>query len=219
MARNGRTALVAVVALGLSVAGCEDDGSGSCTLVDPTLSLSTLTVAATGGFDDFGSAGAAMGYAVDSTNDLTVVAALKFPLPGGQYGFTLGCSAADAAASWSVVPTGWPTPSGVDATTWPILESVLTNSTGIRALTSTSSGAVFILLEGDPTLAAPTRILVADSGDVTLFREDGPYDRIEASGLQFREVDGLGAGAQLTGSEVVRIDWLAFDWPTPGMEL
>jgi hypothetical protein len=190
--------------------GCEPD-------LVANLTLPSLTIAAQGGFDDFDSAGAALGYAVDTTNGLTVVAAAKFQLPGASYAFASSCDAAAAARSFSVVSPGAPAPSGVDVASWPILRAALADTNGIRALSARSSGGVLILIEGDPTQASPTRILVADSGGFTLFRDDGPADRLEGYGVRFREVDRLGSGAQLAGGRVVEIDYLAFTWPTPGL--
>jgi hypothetical protein len=214
MVRNGRMALAAAAAVVL-LGGCPAKEESGCEPdLQADLTLPALTIAAQGGFDDFG-AGAAQGYAVDTTNGVTVVAAMKFQLPGASYSFAPSCDAESAARAFTVVSAG--APSGVDVATWPILEAALANTSGIRALTASSSGGILILLEGDPTQATPTRILVADSGDFTLFRDDGPADRVEAHGVRFREVDRLGTGALLSGGRVVQIDALFFGWPTPGI--
>lgn len=190
--------------------GCEPD-------LRVDLTLPSLTVAAQGGFDDFGSGGAALGYAVDTTNGVTVVAAMKFQLPGASYAFAPPCDAQSSARALTVVDAGAPAPSGVDVGTWPILRAALADTSGLRAITSASLGGVLVLIEGDPTQATPTRILVADSGSFTLLRNEGPADQIEAHDVRFREVDRLGADAILAGGRVVEIGQLSFTWPTPGM--
>jgi hypothetical protein len=208
--------LVGATALAL-LGGCPAKDELGCEDVRADLTLPALTVAAQGGFDDFDSAGAALGYAVDTANAMTVVAALKFQLPGASYSVVPSCDAAASARTLTVLPAGAPAPSGVDVGGWPILRAALADTAGLRAITSAALGGVLILIEGDPTQATPTRILVADSGSFTLLRNDGPSDQIEGHNVRFREVDRLGAGAILAGGRVVEIGYLAFTWPTPGM--
>lgn len=218
MNRIGAVGRVVVAAAWVALAGCGDDAPSACNSgVTADRALGGLTIAATGGFDDWGSAGAAFAYAVDATNELTVVTALAFQLPLYSAEFTPRCDPLESATAYTVAVSA---PSGVDVTTYPILRAALADTNGIRALAAADRGAVLVLLAGDPTVETPARIYVAEAGSVTLIRNDGGTDTIVAHDLQFREVDGLGSGASVVASgEVVRIAQLVFDWATPGMAL
>jgi hypothetical protein len=189
------------------ISGCGGDESGDGR-VDRDMELAA---AETGGFDDWSSPGAAMGYAVDPEQRLILVTALKFSLSFYTGEFEPPSSARAALDGYQVRPANGPLTD--DVARYPLLATAITDTTGVRAL-SGSQSVTAILLEGDFQRSSPERVWVSDGGSLTLTREDDYFDYLDGR-LILSETSGLGDGASVLGDgERVRIRGLAFSFNT-----
>lgn len=199
--------LLTLCALLASMSGCGSSGGGAEEIkADATFSLDA---AATGGFDDWGSPGAAFGYAVDETNGYLLVVGLKFSLPAYQVTFT------EFGAATDYLVSDPPTPLEDDVVAYPLLGDAMLNTAGIRTMTLNATGVSAVLLKGAADGEGPPEALyIADEGQLMLTRGDGPGDTLEGA-LRFREVDKLGPGAKIVpGGEVIQVNAIYFSWPT-----
>jgi hypothetical protein len=168
-----------------------------------------LDVTDTGGYDDFSSPGAALGFAVDADAGWILVAALKFELPMAEKEFVVSADTAALLAGYDVKPA--PNVLADAMAKYPVLAAAVTDTEGIRTM---ASGAMFVLLRGDVTGAAPEQVFVAHAGLATLLRLDGPEDVLEGA-LSFVEVTGLGdTAAVVAGGDTVDLAPFSFTWST-----
>ena len=196
---------VAVLMTALLCCACANDGDVHPT--DPDIDRTIeLDETATGGFDDWSSPGAALGYAVDAEEGLILVTALRFSLPFYE-------GSLSPVSYWGTVASEWEVrsvdPLADDVAAYPLLAAALTDTDGIREL---PGGVAAVLLEGDFDAATPQRIWVSDHGEVTLTREDGGVDYLSGT-LRLREVTALGDDAD-AGDGAVLVDGFAFSWDT-----
>ena len=184
--------------------GEKPDGAEADEVVDPT--LVTLNISAQGGFDDWDSPGAALGYAVDEEQRLTLVVALKFNLPLASEDFEISPNVEATIAGYKVEPEA---PLLVDDVgQFPILQAATTDTIGIRTM---ASPATVILLEGNPSAESPGRIFVARGGTVSLFRKDDG-DVIEGW-VEMTEVTALGAEGEIAADgEVLKLSPFYFEF-------
>jgi hypothetical protein len=170
-----------------------------------------LDLAEGGGFDHWGTPGAALGYSTDANQRLMLVVALKFSLP--VYSVTLAPQSAPTQTlrEYDVKP---PNSAIVDDVgRLPLLASAITDTDGIRSLSGSKTIAAF-LLEGDFQAPVPERTWVAFGGEVTLTREEDYYDYLDGS-LQFQEVSSLGDSARvLDDGETLGLEGFAMNWNT-----
>lgn len=166
-----------------------------------------LTFTSQGGFDDFSSPGAALGWAVDEEKGTILIVALKFDLPLATKEFQISPDVAATLLGYTVKPDAEFLQQDVGV--WPLLQAGITDTIGVRTM---AFDATVILLEGDLADPTPARIFVADSGTVSLFRKDGPSDIVEGSATVV-EVTGLGQEGQVKpGGEVFSISPFYFEW-------
>jgi len=164
----------------------------------------------TGGFDDFGGNGAALGYAIDVTNDRIFLVALSFQFP--YYSGTFKSSSDYLGAAKSYKTTEPVLPLVNDVADYPLLASIITDTYGVRKM---KPKVIAILVEGALSETSAQKIFVADKGEFLFTREDGPYDIIEADNLRFRQITGLGEGAAgAEPGEAIEINQMYFDWDT-----
>jgi hypothetical protein len=188
------------------ISGCGDDSDDE--QVDRKMELFASD---TGGFDDWSSPGAAVGYAVDPEQRLILVTALKFTLSFYSGNFKPPSSAEAALEGYEVRPANGPLTD--DVARYPLLATAITDTTGVRALNG-SQTVTAILLEGDFQQASPERVWISDGGSVTLTREEDYFDYLDGR-LILSETNGIGDSASvLDDGERVEISGLAFSWNT-----
>lgn len=183
-----------IVCLGL-IAGCDLLNAESSEPV-------AWSTAQQGGFDDFGSRGAALGYAVDDTGRILVIG-LRFSKPVYQQLFLPSMDGLASAQAWSgggVVP-----PMVDDVQALPALEPLLTDTEGLRGM----HGDITAVLS-DPESG---QLWISIGGAIQLTREDGPYDRVEGS-LVMRPVTALGEAAQWEHGSRVSVRAIDLQWDT-----
>ena len=140
-----------------------------------------------GGFDDFGSAGAALGYSINESDGMIMILGVKFTLPLYQTEFTPDSDSVDNAELYE-----WGITNSVledDVVTYPLLAYGITNTTGLR--TSLNNNFIGILLKGDFSNSTPDKIYIATRGSINLTREDEPNDIVDGS-LEFTEIEKNG---------------------------
>jgi len=172
-----------------------------------------LNISDTGGFDDFSSPGAALGFAVDEEQGHILVAALKFDLPLATKTFVVP---GDVEATLEGYDAGT-VPESLDGAVaqYPPLASAVTDTAGIRSM---SGEVTLLLLQGDVAAGELASAYVADSGEVTLHRLDGPKDTLEGS-ASFVQVTGFGKGGKpVPGGQRVNIAPFYFEWATGEQE-
>lgn len=164
-----------------------------------------------GGFDDWSSDGAALGYAVDEAAGRILVVGMRFELPVYRETFQVAGAPEEGARGWA---TRAPDALAEDAAEIPLLGAALTDTAGVRAL---PSPLVAILLEGDLQSEQPDRIWASAGGEVVLTREDSDLDRAEGA-LDLYAVSDLGEDAARIlageGPDALRIDGIDFSWHT-----
>jgi hypothetical protein len=178
-------------------------GLSGCELLeaDPAEQLEWSTTQS-GGFDDFGSEGAALGYAVDGSGRILVIG-LRFTLPVYQQRFRPDADGVAAARQWAagaIVP-----PMADDVTAMPALAGLITDTQGLRGMHTDITAFLF-----DP---ADERLWIAVGGAVQLTREDGPYDRVEGA-LTLRPIRATGEAAGFDDGPRLAVDGIDFRWDT-----
>ncbi len=192
---------------GDAAVGVPDAADSSAFETSPAPTPLKLTISTQGGFDDFSSPGAALGYAVDEAQGMILIVALKFNLPLAAKDFSISPDLAATLLAYTVKPDAELLQDDVAA--WPLLQAGITDTIGIRTM---DSDATVILLEGDLQSEVADRIFVANSGDLALFRNDGPSDTIEGSATLV-EVTELGAeGLAMTGGEELALSPFYFEF-------
>lgn len=164
---------------------------------------------AQGGFDDFTSAGAALGFSVDDGSNMIMINAFKWNDTFYTGDFVPGD---DAAYNANLYEWGKVNSLMTDnVNTYPLLEYALTNTAGIR--TSLNEDFIGIILAGDLNESSPDKIYIATRGYATLTREDGPYDIAEGT-LEYTEVELVGDSYQVK-SESDKLQYkFYFQWST-----
>jgi hypothetical protein len=163
-----------------------------------------------GGFDDFDSAGAALGFSVDAANGMILIAALKFDLPFYRGSFRPSGDAVESAEKyhWGIVPSSLLD----EVAQYPLLAAGLTDTAGIR--TALNGDLVAIILQGDLNAAEPANIHVATHGSLQLTREDGPTDLLEGR-LYFVKVVKTGdSWERVYDAEPLKFESIHFEWST-----
>jgi hypothetical protein len=198
-------------ACGLGTKVSLDAGEEDATPADFTPEPLALELSFTGqgGYDDFASPGAALGFAVDATQGYILVAALKFELPLASKEFTVNADIETTLAGYD----GGIVPGFLDAAAkkYPVLEPAVTDMPGIRSM---PVDIALFLLEGDPFTAPAMRVYVAEEGTVTLHRLDGPKDTLEGSAT-FTEVTEISkTGEVKPGGRRIALAPFYFEWET-----
>jgi len=169
----------------------------------------TLVVFDQGGFDDFSSPGAALGFAVDVDQGFVLVAALKFDLPLFEKEFA---ATGDVAATLAGYSGGKVPPALADAVAkYPLLASAVTDTAGVRTM---ASDVALILLEGDLAANAPLHAYVASAGTVKLKRLDGPKDTLEGSATFLEATATAKDGKPKPGGKAIELAPFYFEWDT-----
>jgi hypothetical protein len=163
----------------------------------------------TGGFDDFSSPGAALGYSVNTTDSAIMIIGMKFTLPLFTRDFKPSSNAADNANyyEWGIVPAEMED----DTAKYPLVGFGTTNTAGLR--TSLKNDIVGILLKGDFNDTIPERIYIATGGTITLTREEGPADFVDGT-IEFTEVKKTGSNFNEAGNSEKLGYKIYFFWDT-----
>ena len=158
------------------------------------------------GFDDFSSAGACLGIAIDNSNRTAIVIGLKFTLPLFTKNFEVVSSVHNMIEDyqWGTVSTALDDIVALEEYT-----EVQTNTAGIRTM---DQEIVAFLIKYDSE--GTKQYFIAYKGSIQLVREDGPSDTMEGD-LSFVQISEAGPNAEIVeGGEVLSVKNIFFNFST-----
>ena len=158
------------------------------------------------GFDDFSSAGACMGIAIDNSNGTALVIGLKFTLPLFTKSFLVVSSINNMIEDyqWGIVSTALDDIVALEEYT-----EVQTNTAGIRTM---DQEIIAFLVKYDSE--GTKQYFIAYKGSIQLVREDGPSDTMEGD-LSFVQISDAGPNAEIVpGGEVLIVKNIYFNFST-----
>ncbi|MFC1523270.1 hypothetical protein ACFL6N_00630 [Thermodesulfobacteriota bacterium] len=163
----------------------------------------------TGGYDDFGSPGAALGYSINQGAGMIMIVGMEFSLPLNQQDFWPQGNAVNNADLYQ-----WGRVNSVladDVLSYPLLGFGVTNTAGLR--TSLNNSFIGIILKGDFNNSTPDQIFIATSGSIELTRQDDPADLVDGE-LAFTEVEQNGNSFSIvSGAEILQYN-IYYSWDT-----
>jgi len=196
-----RNTLIISTILALSFYSCEKTEDEAIPVkIYPTEAL---------GFDDFNNGGAAFCVAIDTVQNISLIAAFRYSLPLSERTFNPMTSVQTTIDEYN-----WNRNNSITTeikAKYPSLSDFMTDTQGIR--TMGIELAVFAVLPVD-SIYISERIFVATDGHLELTRSDGPSDQVEGD-LTFMELTASGSDAKLKNNgEKIAIEDIYFIFDT-----
>ena len=207
-ARVRTIALLAISGILVSLlGGCGGDASGSgCLIFNPGVVID-FNEDVTGGFDDFRSAGAALGVAIDERDpNMSLIIATRFSSQTVEEFYSPTCDTAAAIESYDFAELNNVT--APLAIAYPFITPGLTDTNGIEGMSHRMNA--FLFIDDDDGL----RFFIAVEGNIVLQRDLAVASSARIRGdLTFVELTAGSAVAEvLDGGAVLRIEDIDISW-------